>query len=80
VVEANSAPTWLAPVRGNLMTAAVDESAFSATGDTGTTFRWSDQQYIYNWGTSSTQALYYWRIGVRLDDGQSYTTYIGLRK
>jgi hypothetical protein len=80
VVQANSAPTWLTPVRGNLMTAAVDESAFSATGDTGTTFRWSDQQYIYNWGTSSTQALYYWRIGVRLDDGQSYTTYIGLRK
>jgi hypothetical protein len=80
VVQANSAPTWLTPVRGNLMTAAVDESAFASTGDTGTTFRWSDQQYIYNWGTSSAQAQYYWRIGVRLDDGQSYTTYIGLRK
>jgi hypothetical protein len=82
VVQANSAPTWLTPVKGNLMTAAVDESAFTTTGDTGTTFRWSstDQQYIYNWGTSSTQALYYWRIGVKLDDGQAYTTYIGLRR
>jgi hypothetical protein len=80
VVQANSAPVWLTPAKGNLMTAPVVESAFTAAGDTGTTFRWSDQQYIYNWNTSSTQAPYYWRIGVQLDDGQTYSTYIGLRK
>ena len=82
VVQANSAPTWLAPVQGNLMTGPVTEGAFSAAADTTSTFRWSatDQQYIYNWGTSATQAQYYWKIGVKLDDGQTVSTYIGLRR
>jgi hypothetical protein len=82
VVQANGAPTWLTPVRGSLMTAPVDESGFTTAADTITTFRFdaTARQYIYNWGTSSTQAGYFWRIGVKLDDGQSYTTAIGLRK
>jgi hypothetical protein len=32
----------------------------------------------FNWGTAKNQANYYWRIGVALDDGQTYVN-IGLR-
>ena len=35
------------------------------------------QQYIYNWKTGTGGN--YWRIGVTLDDGQTYYVNIGLR-
>ena len=35
------------------------------------------QQYIYNWKTGTGGN--YWRIGVKLDDGQTYYVNIGLR-
>ena len=67
--------------KGSLITAAVNESAFSAAADTAGTFRWDGtaRQYIYNWNTEKSQAGSYWRIGVRLDDGQTYHVSIGLR-
>jgi hypothetical protein len=82
VVQASSAPIWLTPAKGNLTTSSVNEESFATTGDSGSTFRWdsSGQQYIYNWNTSSTQAGYYWKISVKLDDGTTYYTEIGLRK
>jgi hypothetical protein len=81
IVQATSAPVWLTPAKGALTTAAVDESAYSDPADSGTTFRWSatDQAYIYNWGTPKNGAGNYWRIGVTLDDGQTYTVNLGLR-
>ena len=36
------------------------------------------QQYIYNWKTRAPGGNY-WRIGVKLDDGQTYYVNIGLR-
>jgi hypothetical protein len=82
VVQANSAPIWQTPAKGNLTTSTVNEESFATTGDSGSTFRWdtSAQQYIYNWNTASTQAGNYWKIGVKLDDGQTYYADIGLRK
>jgi hypothetical protein len=82
IVQANSAPVWQTPAKGNLMTSSVNDDSFTTTGDSGSNFRWDSaaQQYIYNWNTSSTPAGYYWKIGVKLDDGQSYYTDIGLRK
>jgi hypothetical protein len=81
VVQANTAPLWEMPAKGSPITAAVNESAFSAPADTASTFRWDPtaRQYIYNWNTDKTQAGNYWRIGVRLDDGQTYAVNIGLR-
>jgi hypothetical protein len=81
VVQANSAPVWMVPAKGNATSSAVNEDAFSATGDSGSTFRWdsSAQQYIYNWNTASGQAGYYWKIGVKLDDGQTQYVDVGLR-
>ncbi|MCA1721007.1 MAG: PxKF domain-containing protein [Actinobacteria bacterium] len=81
VVQASSPPLWLNPTKGSLTTAAVDESAYGDAATTGGTYRWdsSAQQYIYNWGTAKAQAGAYWRIGVQLDDGQTYYVNIGLR-
>jgi hypothetical protein len=81
VIQAGSAPQWLTPVKGSSMAAAVNESAYTTTGDTAGTYRWDSTgpQYIYNWNTSSTQAGSYWRVGVTLDDGQTYYVNVGLR-
>jgi hypothetical protein len=34
---------------------------------------------MYNWSTKNLPAGYYYRIGVRLDDGTTYTVNVGLR-
>jgi hypothetical protein len=79
-IQTTTAPVWLTPVRGSATTAPVDETSYTDAGDTTNLFRWSatDQQYQYNWATPK-QAGYYWRIGVRLDDGTTQTVNIGLR-
>jgi hypothetical protein len=81
-VQATTAPVWQTPAQGNLTSSPVNETAFAATGDSGSAFRWdaSAQQYIYNWNTAPTLGGYYWKIGVKLDDGMTYYTDIGLRK
>ena len=79
VVQAITAPVWLTPVKGSSMSLPVDETAYTASGDSGSTYRYDTtaQQYIYNWKTG-TGGNYY-RIGVTLDDGQTYYVNIGLR-
>jgi hypothetical protein len=81
VVQGNTAPVWQAPTKGSATTAAVDESLYSVPADSASAYRWdsSAQQYIYNWGTSGLVRNYYYRIGVRLDDGQTYFVNIALR-
>jgi hypothetical protein len=39
----------------------------------------SGMQYIYNWSTKGSTSGFYYRIGVKLDDGQTYYVNIGLR-
>ncbi len=79
VVQANTAPVWFVPVKGAAMSMPVDDSAPTATADSGTTYKYDStaQQYIYNWKTGTGGS--YWRIGVTLDDGQTYYVNIGLR-
>jgi hypothetical protein len=79
LVRANTAPVWLAPARGGATTAPVDEDAYGLPADSTGAYRWDGAQYQFNWGTSSTGRGYYHRIGVRLDDGQTYTVNLGLR-
>jgi hypothetical protein len=78
-VQAVTAPVWLTPVRGGSTSAPVDESLYGAVSDSGSVYRYdaSAQQYIYNWKSGSSG--YYWRIGVQLDDGQTYWVNLGLR-
>jgi len=72
-------PVWLTPVKGSSMSLPVDESVYAASADSGSTYRYdaTAQQYIYNWKTV-TGGNYY-RIGVSLDDGQTYYVNIGLK-
>lgn len=72
-------PIWVTPAQGGSVTAAVDESIYSEPASAGTTYGWTDTQYQYNWSTKSTAAGSFWRIGVTLNDGQTYFVYIGLK-
>jgi hypothetical protein len=78
-VQASSAPVWMTPVKGSAMSVPVDEAVFTVAADSGLTYRYdaTAAQYIYNWKTGVGGN--YWRIGVTLDDGQTYYTNIGLR-
>jgi hypothetical protein len=80
VVQSAAAPVWITPVRGSATSAPVDEASYPATADSGAAYRYdaTAQQYIYNWKTANTGGNY-WRIGVKLDDGQTYYVNIGLR-
>jgi hypothetical protein len=79
VVQSAVAPEWLTPVKGSSTSAPVDESVYASSPDSGSAYRFdaSAQQYIYNWKTGTGGN--YWRIGVKLDDGQTYFVNIGLR-
>ncbi|MBX6341810.1 MAG: PxKF domain-containing protein [Thermomicrobiaceae bacterium] len=81
VVQANTLPLWLTPAKGSPTTAPADESVYSDPATSGSTYRWDSaaQQYIYNWSTKGAASGYYYRIGVTLDDGQTYYVNIGLR-
>jgi hypothetical protein len=79
IVQPSGLPQWVTPAKGSPTTAPVDESAYGDAPSTSGTYRYDSQQYIYNWGTSSGQKGSYWRVGVRLDDGQTYWVNIGLR-
>jgi hypothetical protein len=79
IVQPSGLPQWVTPAKGGPTTAPVDESAYGDAPSTSGTYRYDSQQYIYNWGTSSGQKGSYWRVGVRLDDGQTYWVNIGLR-
>ena len=78
-VQSATAPVWLTPVKGSAMTAPVDETVYTASADSGSTFKYDSTagQYAYNWKTGTGGN--YWRIGVTLDDGQTYYVNIGLR-
>lgn len=77
LVQTNVAPAWLTPAKGASMNLPVDESLYSVAADSGSTYRVEGSQYSYNWKTASGGN--YYRIGVRLDDGQTYYVNIGLR-
>jgi hypothetical protein len=78
-VQAERPPVWEAPAKGGPTTAPVDESVYAAASDSDASYRWDGQKYQYNWATSRAAEGYYHRIGVRLDDGQTYFANIGLR-
>jgi hypothetical protein len=80
VVSPNAAPRWLTPVKGSSLSVAVDESAYSASATSGDVYQIAGQQYMYNWSTKGLPAGLYYRIGVRLDDGNAYTVNLGLRR
>jgi len=81
IVQTATAPQWLIPAKGSPTSAAVDENVYTDPASGGSTYRWdtTGQQYIYNWSTKGLAIGYYHRIGVQLDDGQTYYVNIGLK-
>ncbi|HEX8868059.1 MAG TPA: PxKF domain-containing protein, partial [Lentzea sp.] len=81
LVASRTAPQWLAPVRGGLLTSSVNEPVASDAATTDGAFRWdaTAQQYIYNWQTKGLAAGYTYRIGARLEDGQVLYVTVGLK-
>jgi hypothetical protein len=81
VIQTTTAPVWLTPLKGNAMSVPVDETSTTVGADSGSTYRYdaTAQQYIYNWSTKGSSTSFYYRIGVTLDDGQTYYVNIGLR-
>jgi hypothetical protein len=79
VIRPVSAPTWLTPTKGAATSLPVDETVHSLPGDSGLTYRFTDDRWQYNWRTDGEQAEFYWRIGVRLDDGETHHVTIALR-
>jgi hypothetical protein len=63
------------------MSAPIDESTYSLPATTGTEFKWdpASQQYIYNWSTKGLTTGYWYKIAVKLDDGNMYSVTIGLK-
>ena len=74
-----AAGAWITPVKGAVSFAPVSEDGTGLAADSGSQFRWDGSQWIYNWGTSKSDANKQFTIGVRLDDGQVYSAVIGLR-
>jgi hypothetical protein len=72
---------WLTPVKGSSTTQPVDEDFYSDPATTGTLYLYNSagNHYHYNWNTKGQSAGFYYRIGVRLDDGQTYYVNISLR-
>ena len=81
VVQTATPPQWLIPAKGSPTSAAVDENVYTDPASSGSTYRWdtTGQQYIYNWSTKGLAIGYYHRIGVQLDDGQTYYVNVGLK-
>lgn len=79
-IQANTLPVF-AFQRGNAMSASVDESTYSYSATTGSTFRWdsTSQQYIYNWSTKGVTPGYWYKLSAKLDDGKTYSVAVGLR-
>jgi hypothetical protein len=72
---------WLTPLKGSATSQAVDEDIYNLSATTGGLYRWdaTAQQSIYNWSTKGSSSGCYYRIGVQLDDGQTYYQNISLK-
>ena len=51
----------------------------SEPATTDTVYRLRGDHFSYNWSTKGLATGYFWRIGVALDDGQTYVVNIALR-
>ncbi|GAB2811195.1 OmpL47-type beta-barrel domain-containing protein [Lentzea nigeriaca] len=81
LVQSRTAPQWVVPVRGGLLTSSVNETVSTDSATTDGAFRWdaTAQQYIYNWQTKGLSAGYAYRIGAKLEDGQILYVTVGLK-
>jgi hypothetical protein len=78
-VSSATAPLWVVPKLGAPTDAAVDETVVSEPATTEATYRANGGHYSHLWSTKGYATGSFWRIGVTLDDGQTYYVSIALR-
>jgi hypothetical protein len=80
-IQTATPPQWITPQKGSATTAAVDETVYSDPATSGSAFTWNttEQLYQFNWASPKNGNGYFWRIGVKLDDGTTQAVNIGLR-
>lgn len=74
-----SSPLWMTPQKGASMSSAVDESLYSDTTDTGDAYQLVGSEYKYNWKTTPFAAGFWYRVYIKLGNGQLCSTTVGLR-
>ena len=80
-IQATYMPVWLQPVDGGTTSTTATAVSNTSPGTVGGSFKWdaSAQQYVFTWQTPKSGAGHYYRIGVQLDSGDTYTTLIVLQ-
>ena len=81
-IQTNTPPQWITPAKGSVTTSTPNEDAYSDPATSGSTFTWNatEQLYQFNWASPKNNAAgFFWRIGVKLDDGTTQAVNIGLR-
>ena len=79
MVQATQAPQFVGPVKGGVLSQAIDESTYTDPPTSGGVFALTGPAVPDNWSTKGFTTGYFWHIGVQLDDGQTYYVSIGLR-
>ena len=81
IVQANTPPQWITPMKVGTTSAPIDESVITIPATSGTAFTWNatEQVYQFNWASPKSGAGNILRIGVILDDGTIQAVNIGLR-
>ena len=80
IVLQPSSVLWVTPQKGGATSQPVDETVYSDSATSGSSYAWNGVDFFqYNWASPKTGAGYYWLIGAKLDDGQTYKVYISLR-
>jgi hypothetical protein len=70
---------WMGAAKGGQISGGVNESLYSEPATTSEAYSCSNGLYQFNWSTKGLAAGYYYRIGVKLDDGTYVFVYIGLK-
>jgi PKD repeat protein len=78
-VQPGSPPQWLTPQKGPAIGSPLSGVVASEPQTSGKTFTLSKGTWQYKWKTNARDRGYYWRIGVRLDDGEVHQVWVALR-
>jgi len=79
VVAPLAAPQWLRPERGGALSSAPGAASCSSQTSSGDRALKTGDNWHYNWSTKNLAAGYWYRVGVRLDDGTTRCVTVGLR-
>ena len=79
IVTSSALPQWITPIQVGSSAAPVNETVDPASETSGPTYQLVSDGYMYHWRTTGLPGGSVWRIGVRLDDGRTYTVDVGLK-